>query len=67
MEPDTHSMPDVVADAPGGEPGKKVEILFHRLLSRYLSRVEMAPRYENAIAELARGGVVIYALKYPAA
>ena len=65
MDPDTHSMPAGAGDPPGVEPGEKVDILFHRFLSRYLSRVELAPEAERAIGELARKGVVVYALKYP--
>ena len=65
MDPDTHSMTAGVSEPPGGVAGEKVDIFFHRFLSRYLSRVALSPEDENRVAELARRGAVVYALKYP--
>ena len=64
MDPGTHSVA-AGASEPSGGAGEKVDIYFRRLLSRYLSRVGLTPEDENRVAELARRGVVVYALKYP--
>ena len=64
MSQDPHSMPAGVEEPPGGNAGEKITPLFYRFLSRYLSKVELAPECEQALKGLSEKGVVVYALKY---
>ena len=64
MSQDPHSMPAGVEDPPGGNAGEKITPPFYWFLSRYLSKVELAPECEQALKGLSEKGVVVYALKY---
>jgi len=64
MSQDPHSMPAGAGDPPGGSAREKVTPPFYWFLSRYLSKVELAPECEQALKGISERGVVVYALKY---
>ena len=63
MSSDPHIQPADVEEPPAGHK-VAIPVCFSRFLSRYLSKVDLAPECEQALKGLSETGVVVYALKY---